>query len=163
MGWSLFDQMHNRIAKHIKAWQESGEPYPPRGFLVAKIVADVETYATLRERGAWDELRALAGLEAGLDGSPGVRSGVMRYPLPKRTRRVLREEPVPGSDKPDVVYSVTPGGALRIRTSKHAGWEVPTIYAYDFDLMAHALDLRDNPYRTEEVEADEANPWGDDA
>jgi hypothetical protein len=88
-----------------------------------------------------------------------------RYPLPKRTRQVLREEPVPGDAVPVPMYRFN-GGLQRhyVHPSGRTEWNaVYEISANDYRLMAHALDLLANPYRTEEMEADESNPWGDDA
>jgi hypothetical protein len=99
-------------------------------------------------------------LEAGLfmEGKgPSIRA---RYPLPTRTRQVLREEQVPGRETEFTVYRVMEG-VLQSHALKHPHWANAYVPPDDFDLMRHALDLHDSPYLTEEVPADESDPWGE--
>jgi hypothetical protein len=67
------------------------------------------------------------------------------FPLPPK--RVLREEPVPGSIK--ILYRVQDGVLQQSYPHLPGHWEVATVSPRDFALMRHALDLHDNPYREE--------------
>lgn len=67
------------------------------------------------------------------------------FPLPPKL--VLREEPVPGTSTP--LYRVREG-MLEVAAAHDDDlvWlRVDTIWAPELDLMRHALDLHDRPYR----------------
>jgi hypothetical protein len=81
------------------------------------------------------------------------------YPIPTRTREVLREEPVPGTNRP--IYRWHDG---RLESSGDGVCYGPApVGCRDAALMRHALDLHDRPTRTEEIPADESDPWGERA
>jgi hypothetical protein len=71
------------------------------------------------------------------------------FPL---TRKVLREEPVPGTEWPK--YRVVVDGRPEAKEAAQCGWRwVDAIGTTDsgLALMRHLLDLHDNPYREEEL------------
>lgn len=126
------------------------------GEVLDRIMADVEVFGVLKAREGWEELRVAAGLSDTTYGPAPVKSAARLFPLPMRTRKVLREEPVPGSDGPLYRWK---GNMLQCNHDTRAWEPAHTISPSDAALMRHALDLHDNPYRTEEVPADENNPW----
>jgi hypothetical protein len=132
------------------------------------IMADVETAIVLAERDAF-RAGAVTGYAEGRH-HPGSYNWANiareQFPLPKRTREVLREVRDPHNDT--LVWRCAEG-LLQCRQLNTDEW-LPLITGSRFANDAHGLsperirrwaDLLDNPTRTEEVEADEANPWGD--
>lgn len=129
--------------------------------MVDAIMQDVQVWhevqARVRERSAYEQ-GWYDRHDTTIDHAVMAGSRVhARFPLPTRTREVLREEPVPGTDYPalcvtgGVLCSVNPNGT---RTPRQ-------IAPSDFTTMRHALDLYNCPTRTETVPVDESNPWGD--
>jgi hypothetical protein len=122
--------------------------------LLDPIMDDVllwhEADARQRERAAFE----VAARIYADDDSPDSQS---RYPMPQRTREVLREEPVPGTEWPKFRWM---GGQLEVRHSI-SEWISCSVAASDHTLMRHALDLHDRPTRTETVPVDPDDPWGE--
>jgi hypothetical protein len=71
---------------------------------------------------------------------PHGQTAVERYPLPTRTRWCNQQLE---------------------RTYDYPDWEIADIPGFNVALMRHALDLHARPYRTEMVQADESDPWGE--
>lgn len=140
MSKSIEEQLRERIAAHLKIG--SMEPLGEQVAL-SRIMADVGVALVLARREGYRLVSCctLTSTEA--------------YPLPKRIRRVLREEPVP--DGGVVLFRVI-AGQLQVAPDDGSRWE-PYRVMPSVALMRHALDLYDNPYRMEEVPADESNPW----
>lgn len=155
MSDALLGVVQVRIAQHLHGLMG---PEATREALDA-ITANVATALVLARREGM-----LAGLHhAGLivqGQGPAIRNA---FPLPTRTRQVLREEPAPGSISP--LYRVRDGVAeLLVTWSAVSGW-VPLgdLSGQRFGTMRHLLDLHANPYRTEDVPGDEGDPWGEGA
>lgn len=121
-----------------------------------RVMAVIETALALKAREAY--------IEAAHDAQGGgLKFPSVRYPLPKRTKKVLREEPVGlVANGPGLYYRWVDGYLECGTPGVVSSWR--KVHAIDngprgFALMRHAINLHDNPYRTIEVEADESNPW----
>jgi hypothetical protein len=64
------------------------------------------------------------------------------FPLPPR--KVLREEPLPGTEWPRFRVA---GGVPEVQLCDGACWCRAVIHHNDFSLMRHVLDLHDNPFK----------------
>lgn len=158
MSDALLAKVRERVERVLRA---SEEGTTTRGEDLSAILAVVETALVLARR---------EGYTGGSSASNTLGAARFTYPLPTRTRQVLREEPVPGR-RHSCLFRVRDGVLERNcngDTGDKALWElhadicmVPPVGAWD--LMAHALDLHANPYRTEQVPADESDPWGEGA
>jgi len=160
----LLEKVRERISAHVSNGDfHFGNAHAET---MDAIAADVETALVLARRegyvtGAVKE--AQTGTATFVSCMENV-AAPKQYPLPTRTRQVLREEPVPGQY--DRIYRVR-GGRLECRGvelgAEWSGieWHAVPVQPVDFQLMRHAIDLHDNPYRTEEVPADESDPWGE--
>jgi hypothetical protein len=129
--------------------------------LAATIMADVEVFGVLKARegyiGGWDDSarspHAIGTLEAA-------------YPLPPRIRTVLREEPDPHGYAAYYAYDIQ-AREIIVRHERNGEWIKVTLLPDGFTNMlrptAERIDLwaslKAEPYRTEEVPADEGNPW----
>lgn len=126
------------------------------------VMADVETALVLARREAYAESMRCMAREGtqGADAAFREQHAAYLYPLPTRTRQVLREEPVPGTRSPFYRWH---NGRLEFLAGR--AWGSSSSVTRNDDghvpLMRHALDLHDNPYRTEQVPADERDPWGE--
>lgn len=69
------------------------------------------------------------------------------YPLPPTL--VLREEAVPDAGHPDILYRWVDGGLERKAPLSGVGWEPWPCVESRLDLMRHAIDLSERPYREE--------------
>ena len=120
------------------------------------LLADVETALVLARREG-----LLHGIEHGhcYRITPEAYARLL-YPLPARTRQVLREEPVPNGQADWLRYRWHEG-QLQSQGTRGDPWYAAYVEPSDFALMRHALDLHDNPYRTEQVPGYESNPWGE--
>lgn len=151
MSHALRDKVGERVERILRAAEEGATT---RNEDLTAILAVVETALVLARREGWN-LRAYQS--ENITEFPGaVDSGLEKFTLPARTRQVLREEPVPGTDRP--LYRVE-HGCLRVFSNLREWVPSPPIGNASFALMAHALDLHANPYRTEQVPADESDPW----
>ena len=153
MSDALLDKVSARIGLHVALAKAEEHAIGWRNALMDALRTDVETALALARREGM-----VAGLQhAGWDATPASPILARTYPLPSRTRQVLREEPVPGTGHP--LFRVHEGMLQVLDGSYRECY--PT--GRQFALMAHALDLYDNPTRTEQVSADESDPWGEGA
>jgi hypothetical protein len=148
----------NKVSGLISAtlWRivHSPEALSPDAGL-SDIVACVETALVLARR------------EGCRDASRHALSAEDRYPLPTRTRRVLREEPDPNGGDCDWRWN----GGLEFRSYQNVmgQWHTITIrdgtsdrvFAPYPDRISLWYSLMREPYRTETVQADEQDPWGE--
>lgn len=149
---TLRDRLRARL------WRRMADDGPVSDRMIDGVMRDVDVYAALCAREGFAR-----GWRARVPGIMALSSPETEYyPLPKRTRQVLREEPIPGYSSPFYRLYRVSDGELQRTTGADNKWEPAVINSADFELMAHAINLRANPYRTEEVEADESNPWGDE-
>jgi hypothetical protein len=81
----------------------------------------------------------------GYDRGTCEREAAVRYPLPPK--KVLREEPVPGTDWP--LYRWHPSARTLETAPQGQVWRSAIIPANRLDVMRLAVDLHDNPYREE--------------
>lgn len=157
----LTPQLRERIRSRLEI--DLDRVLPP--ITLDAIIQDVrvwhEVQAVKRERAAYvvgaSEEYAEGFGRYGL--RPTRERAVQSYLMPTRTREVLREEPLPNGDR-EPPFRVK-GGTLEWCVSPGRWITYGSISAGDFALMRHALDLHDNPTRTEVVPVDEGNPWGD--
>lgn len=131
----LMKQFRARVAVHL------GAPLPA---ITDAIMADAKILVRLAEREAHENGYCRRGVD---------------YPLPTRTDRVLREEPVPGTARP--LYRWRDG--LLESNSDHRWWGPARSVSSEPARLRHLLDLHDNPYTAREIPVDPANPFGDDA
>lgn len=145
---TIEQQVRERIARRVDA--ASVPTHATAQALFDGIMEDVQVALVLARREA---IRHYGGIH----NSHAAKWIAEAHPLPKRTRQVPREEPVPGEDFPPLAIRYRWVGHLEMR---HASlWQPAEVHCSDVGLMRHALDLHDNPYRTEEYEPDENDPW----
>jgi hypothetical protein len=150
-------ELESRIMRRLQA--DDGTGPPP----IVGIMRDVEVYGSLMAREGFKEGAGWLA-DSRNHNTPFNTAASERYPI-MHTRRVLREEPVPGSGEGAPVYRWNRSfGGGRLESSRGAGymWDSRDLRSHEVGVMRHALDLHNEPYRTEEVPADESNPWGDE-
>jgi hypothetical protein len=163
---SIEQKLRERIGRGLAR----GMGQPISAGVVDAVMADTlvwhEADAARREQSAFCQ-GALHGWHRAVSAADGEgfvtasapAAAAERYPLPKRTRRVLREEPVPGYSAPTFRCR---DGKVEWSHASHHGWQPYLAVGTDnFSLLRHLLDLHDNPCREVEEPTDEANPWGD--
>lgn len=152
----IMEKLRERVTKHYMGQRNSYTE------CVDAIMADVEIALVLARR---------EGFEAGarwMNGgtiphvNPVVHRTAERYPLPTRTRRVLREEPDPYNS---CHWRVVDGKV------QYTAWRFNEWQWIDDDGEHGSIvtperavlwaDLYANPYREETVEVDPDNPWGE--
>jgi hypothetical protein len=130
-----------------------------------RILADVGTALVLAQRKAFRAGVTARGMTSDTDELEA--RGAYLYRLPARTLWVLREEPDPHGYAVHYRYDE---GAREIMVRydiERAQWikasDLPEGYAYMLRPTADRIDLwaslKAEPYRTEEVPADESDPW----
>jgi hypothetical protein len=150
-------ELQRRISKHL-AWLSAGGGHAPAvDTALDRIMADVEVFGVLKAREGYTG-KAIAGFSGSVTSYAEERLTQL-FPLPMRTRQVLREEPVP-RHRPDLEpYTLLFRWKNALESRQGGQWELHPIDPTDLPLMKHAVDLAENPYRTEQVPADENNPW----
>jgi hypothetical protein len=158
-------ELRRLISKRL-AWValERGNPAALDAAL-DKIMADVEVYGVLKAREGYTK----GAVEETQNGTSTfvdylrVTAAPEHFPLPARTRQVLREEPIPGTTSPRYRFSK---GELEAQGWRQgdAGWGEwfgCSNRAITIAHIEHFYDVAHNPYRTEQVPVDENNPWPD--
>ncbi len=150
-------ELRVRVNKHLAVAIYGDDDGAKLTVALRRIMADVGVFGVLKTREGYE-----LGLRTGFNPSSAFDEHARReFPLPMRTRQVLREEQVPDAD--GLYYRWNPDfGSGRFECAEAPGnpiWSPRQIASYESGVLRHAMDLLDNPYRTEQVPADENNPW----
>jgi hypothetical protein len=149
-------ELGGRILVHLARYVECGGPPP-----INAIMADVEVYGVLMARRGY----VSGAIHETSNGTFSYRemldnvAAPKAFPLPTRTRQVLREEPDPAMGGHLYRYR---DGVYEVSSPEDGVWGTCTHWPTP-ERVALWHSLKHNPYRTEEVPADESNPWPTEA
>lgn len=158
-------ELQERIAAHIDELAERAASMGDTNLepTLSRIMADIEVFGVLKAREGYEECRRQARTSRGYNDVSGVE---FTFPLPTRTRQVLREEPDPSGSLAEWRWN----GRLEYRPNAGRSWFAlgadegeGRVFAPHPERIDLWHSLKHQPFRTEQLPADENNPWPDEA